>query len=260
MPTMPKNILKLCFTALLFVSSFPVSAQHYNLPSEAEVFDYWRETMRVGRNKPEEYYMPNNEADVGLLYDEAVKSNPDALFSLGYFFQYVANEYKGLYFLKQATEKGSEKALRHIPAILADDEKSYTEDWFQLALTSRQEYIDESDGYLSTLSLELACQYFIPDPEGYLGPYYYFENKRELSKLNTGRHGCEPYDKNIRDYAKARHYFLKVIDFSLPNNNARDVDIYRATQALGVIYRDGLGVPTDKAMATMYFMSTREAE
>jgi len=102
--------------------------------------------------------------------------------------------------------------------------------------------------------------FLIPDPEGYLGPYYYFENKSELSKLNTGRHGCEPYDKNIRDYAKAHHYFLQVVDFSLPNNNAREVDIYRATQALGVIYHDGLGVPVDKRMTAFYFFATKEAE
>jgi len=257
---MPNNILKLCLTALLFTISFVASAQHYDLPSEAEVLDYWREIMRTGENNPETYYMPNNEADVRLLYDKAVKSDPDALFSLGYFFQHAGNEYKGYYLSKKAIEQGSKEALRHIPAILAGDDTSYAEDWFQLALKFHPEFINESDGYLSALSLELACQYFIPDPEGYLGPYYYFENKSELSKLNTGRHGCEPYDKNIRDYAKAHHYFLQVVDFSLPNNNAREVDIYRATQALGVIYRDGLGVPVDKRMAAFYFFATKEAE
>jgi len=123
-----------------------------------------------------------------------------------------------------------------------------------------KELVDRLPGSNSNKAIDVACQYFIPDPEGYLGPSYYIENKYQLSRLTTGRHGCEPYNENSRDYTKARHYFLRVVDFSLPDNNANEYEIYRATQALGVIYRDGLGVPVDKRTAAFYFMATREAE
>jgi len=261
---MSKNILKFCFILMLLSNSFIASAQYYDLPSEVEVLDYWREAIRESKQiSYGDYHVPDNEADIRSMYDNAANGNPDALASLGYFLVSAGNGYKGLYFLIQAKKQGSKEAVDYISnmdifAVINYNDK--LEDWFQLTLQDDQDIIDMLDGQLSSLSVAVACQYFDPDPEGYLGPFYYSANKRELSKLNTGRHGCEPYDKNIRDYAKARRYFLRAVDFSLPRNDATEMDIYRATQALGVIYRDGLGVPVDKRTAAFYFMATEEAE
>jgi len=129
---------------------------------------------------------------------------------------------------------------------------------FQLALSYYEQLANSENS--GKYSLLVACEYFIPDPEGELDLDFYYRNKKELSKLNTGRHGCLPSRNGLRNYTKALHYFSRVVDYSLPNHNPSEIEAYRATQAIGVIYRDGLGVPVDKNAAAFFFMATREAE
>jgi len=111
---MPKNILKLCLTALLFAISFVASAQHYDLPSEAEVLDYWRDEIRTGWIENHPYPVPRNETAMRLFYDKAAKSDPDALYKLGHFYinAHDANTYKGLYLIKKAAEQGGGRRFR----------------------------------------------------------------------------------------------------------------------------------------------------
>jgi len=107
-----KNSLKFCFITWLLVSSFAVFGQRYgyDMPSETEVLDYWRDEIRTGWMENHPYPVPSNETAMCLFYDKAAKGDPDALYKLGNFYinAHDANTYKGLYLIKKAAEQGGE--------------------------------------------------------------------------------------------------------------------------------------------------------